>query len=234
MDIASSRAVLEDDRTWRQDEIRFLRNQLANLESEGEKSKYRRALVPMLYAHYEGFCKVALQHYVKVVNEADIECENASAAIIAASWELIFRRLANPKQKCDVFREALPDDAKLHEFARRHHFVEQITEFWKQRAHLPDEAVDMESNLTPTVLRKSLFKLGIAHDVVESFAGDIHHLLRRRNGIAHGQFREGLDSAEYDRVEKAAFVAMESVMGLVMDAIGCADYRRKEKGASSS
>ena len=113
MDIASSRAVLEDDRTWRQDEIRFLRNQLANLEREDEKSKYRRALVPMLYAHYEGFCKVALQHYVKVVNAAGIACEDASAAIIAASWELIFRRLANPKQKCDVFRDALPDDSKL-------------------------------------------------------------------------------------------------------------------------
>ena len=42
MDIASSRAELEDDRTWRQDEIRFLRNQLANLEREDEKSKYRQ------------------------------------------------------------------------------------------------------------------------------------------------------------------------------------------------
>lgn len=229
MDIASSRAELEDDRTWRQDEIRFLRNQLANLEREDERSKYRRALVPMLYAHYEGFCKVALQHYVKVVNAAGIACEDASAAIIAASWELIFRRLANPKQKCDVFREVLPDDSQLHQLARRRHFVEQITEFWKQHAHLPDEAVDMESNLTPTVLRKSLFKLGIAHDVVESFAGDIDHLLKRRNGIAHGQFREGLDSAEYGRVEKAAFVAMESVMDLVMDAIGCADYRSNKQ-----
>ena len=83
MDIASSRAELEDDRTWRQDEIRFLRNQLANLKRDDEKSKYRRALVPMLYAHYEGFCKVALEHYVIVVNEAGIACEAASQMFLA-------------------------------------------------------------------------------------------------------------------------------------------------------
>ncbi len=31
MDITFIRATLEDDRTWRQSEIRFLRNQLANI-----------------------------------------------------------------------------------------------------------------------------------------------------------------------------------------------------------
>lgn len=227
MDIASIRAVLEDDRTWRQDEIRFLRNQLANLSNAEDKKRYRRSIIPMLYAHYEGFCKVALQEYVNAINATKIPCRDATAAVVAASWELIFRRLANPSEKCDVFRRELPDDSQLHRFARRRHFVEQLGEFCGREAHVPEETVDMESNLTPAVLRKNLFKLGIAVDVVESFAGDINELLNRRHGISHGQDREGLDETAYGRSERAAFSAMESVMSLVMDAIEKRMYRRE-------
>jgi hypothetical protein len=48
--IVDIRGELEEEQTWRRDEIRFLRNQIANMQSDAEKDQYRRSLVVMLYA----------------------------------------------------------------------------------------------------------------------------------------------------------------------------------------
>lgn len=228
MDLASIRAELEDDRTWRQDEIRFLRNQLASMEKEDDKAKYRRAIIPMLYAHYEGFCKVALLQYVNEINRSGVSCGDATPAVTAASWERVFQRLENPKRKCDVFKRTLPDDAKLHRFARRRDFVEAVGELRDTIAHLADDVVDMESNLTPAVLKKALFKLDLNYQKVEEFGGKIDILLNRRNEITHGQMKDGLDEALYNSVQDAAFGAMEAVMDLVMQAIREKHYQASE------
>ena len=43
MSLTSIRAEMENEQTWRQDEIRFLRNQLANISSHAQKMQYRRS-----------------------------------------------------------------------------------------------------------------------------------------------------------------------------------------------
>lgn len=230
--LASIRAELEEDRTWRQDEIRMLRNLLASMSNEDEQKRFRRSLVLMLYAHYEGFCKVALLQYVKSINLAAIPCRDAAPAVVAATWDRIFHRLENPTRKCDIFRADLPDDTQLHRFARRRDFVGEIGTFDKVVAKVPDETVDAESNLTPLVLRKNLYRIGLDHDALDSWEGDINHLLNRRNKIAHGQERDGLTALEYERVEKAAFRVMEGVMDLVMQAIQQQVFRKQ--GPSST
>ena len=53
MDFDSIRAELEQDLAWRVDEIRFLQNQGSAL-GEDDKRRYRRALVLILYSHFEG------------------------------------------------------------------------------------------------------------------------------------------------------------------------------------
>jgi hypothetical protein len=81
VDLASIRAELESEQTWRHDEIRFLRNQLASICGNRRKMQFRRALVVMLYAHYEGFCKFALERYVRSVNDACLECCGARGCL---------------------------------------------------------------------------------------------------------------------------------------------------------
>ena len=61
MDLDDVIAQIEEELTWRMDELRFLRNQLANIPDEKNKKRYRKTLIVMLYSYYEGFSKSAFQ-----------------------------------------------------------------------------------------------------------------------------------------------------------------------------
>jgi hypothetical protein len=221
------RVELEDEQTWRRDEIRFLRNQIANMQSDAERDTYRRSLVVMLYAHYEGFCKAALLQYVRAVNAANLRCEEAVSAIVATSWMDVFKEIENADVKSRVFRALLPDDTQLHRFARRRHFVEQIDDFRQMAAVLPDAAVDVEDNLSPIVMKKVLFRVGIDHDAFAYHDGDILSLLNRRNNISHGVERNGIEEKTYEKLEAAVFKIMDDLMDLVIGAIKNQVFRRK-------
>jgi hypothetical protein len=219
VNIVDIRGELEEEQTWRRDEIRFLRNQIANLRNDVEKDTYRRSLGVMLYAHYEGFCKAALLQYVRAVNAANLRCGEAISAIVASSWIHIFKEIENAGTKSRIFRALLPDDTQLHRLARRRHFVEQIGEFLQMPATLPEEAVEVEDNLSPIVMKKVLFRVGIDHDAFAYHDGDILMLLRRRNNISHGVERKGIDEKSYEKLETAVFTIMDDLMGLVIEAI---------------
>jgi hypothetical protein len=89
MNIEDIRAELESDFRWRQGELLFLQNQGASL-AEAEQETFRRAVVVLLYAHFEGFCKFALLVYVNEVNKAQVKCHEASYALAAASLADLF------------------------------------------------------------------------------------------------------------------------------------------------
>jgi len=58
-DISDIYAEVEAEYAWRQDEIRFFQNQSTNAP-ENKQDQFRRVLILLLYAHFEGFCKFAL------------------------------------------------------------------------------------------------------------------------------------------------------------------------------
>jgi hypothetical protein len=232
--IVGIRAELEEEQTWRRDEIRFLHNQIANMQNDKEKDTYRRSLVVMLYAHYEGFCKAALLQYVRAVNDANLFCKDATTSIIATSWMNIFKEIESADVKSKIFRAQLPDDTQLHRFARRCHFVEQIDEFHQLPAKLPYEAVDTESNLSPIVMKKLLFGVGIAYDAFASHDDHISQLLNRRNHISHGIERKGIDERSYEELQRAVFQIMDGLMDLVIESIENEAFRQKRPQVSTS
>lgn len=228
MKIADLRAELEAERAWREDEIRKLQNLGEAVLDTQEKDQYRRAIVLMLYAHFEGFCKFALSLYCSAINAAQIHCDQADMALVAASLGDIFRDLRNPEKKSDLFRHALPDDRKLHTFAREREFVQRSSEFLRRAVEIPEGAVDMESNLTPTVLSKNLFRLGFRHDAFAEFNGDIHKLLEFRNRIGHGEMRSGVPKNTYEELRASVDKVMSGITVAVMRALEQKDYLRYE------
>jgi hypothetical protein len=149
MNLAELRAELEADRAWREEEIRTLQNRGATIDNSEELNRYRRALVLLLYAHYEGFCKFAFTLYTSAINRSGISCGEAAHVIAAASLADLFRNLRNPQKKCDLFQHVLPDDSNLHQFAREQEFVERTAEVKSRPVNIPEHVVDTESNLTP-------------------------------------------------------------------------------------
>jgi hypothetical protein len=219
MNLARLYAELEADRDWREEEIRAFQNRGAKLENEDDQKRYRRALVLLLYAHYEGFCKFALTLYATAINQSGILCGNADYALAAASLGSLFRDLRNPNKKSDIFRHALPDDSKLHQFAREREFVERTSELEKLPVRITEDVVDTESNLTPTVLRKNLYRLGLPHEKFDSHKDKINMLLSIRNGISHGSLKDGVEEQQYRQLRASTYSIMNGVSIDVMKAL---------------
>ena len=159
MNLPDLSAQLESELAWRQEEIRFFQNRGTMLLRQEEQDQYRRAVVLVLYAHFEGFCKFAFDLYRTSINGEQVACNEASPAIAAAGWARLFKELRDPSTKCAEFKHALPDDGKLHRFARDREFMERSVEFSRLPVTIPDDFVDTESNLKPVVLRRS-FSVG--------------------------------------------------------------------------
>jgi hypothetical protein len=234
MNIAEIRAELENDQGWRRDEIRSLQNQGSSIEDLEQQGQFRRALVVLLYAHFEGFCKFALTVYVNAVNKTGIRCAEANYALAAASLADLFAALRDSTSKCPEFRFTLPDDTHLHRFARDREFVERVADFENRKLEIPEDVIDTESNLKPVVLRKNLFRVGLTHDQFAFLDGDIHRLLNSRNKIAHGEARSGIKSTEYEALRAAVFYIMDSVTAGVMQALLEERFLRSPKKATVS
>jgi hypothetical protein len=226
MNLATLRAELEADRAWREQEIRAFQNQGSSIVDEEEQNRYRRALVLLLYAHYEGFCKFAFTLYATAINDSGITCGQATYAVAAASLSDMFRNLRNPLKKCDLFRRELPDDAKLHQFAREREFVELTAEVEKRPVKIPDNLVDTESNLTPVVMKKNLYRLGLPHDQFEVHDCEINQLLNFRNGISHGDLKDGVRESIYLKLRTATFSIMSELGTGIMKALSEQVYIR--------
>lgn len=219
MNLADLRAQIEEERTWRQDEIRFFQNRLAGLDQEEDRNQFRRALILMLYAHFEGFCKFCFSLYVNAINKEGITCNQANYAIAAAALASIFRELRDPNKKSDEFRRPLPDESKIHRFAREREFLEQTDDFGRKLVNIPEHVVDTESNLTPIVLRKNLYRLGFSHTQFDEFEGSINRLLATRNRIAHGDSRRGVDAKTYSELHTIVLNVMQQVTIQIMQAL---------------
>jgi hypothetical protein len=220
IDLAEFRAEVESEREWREREMRQLRNQLSLLPSEAERKTARKALVVMLYAHFEGVSKALFTMYVNRINNLGLRVDGVVPHIAAASLAEVFVALRDPHKKCAEFVRALPDDTALHRFARDREFVEVAWKVAQRSVSIdPDEVVDTESNLKPVVLKKILFRLGLDPDLARSWEGDIHHLLKRRNSVAHGTEKAGLEEKDYAKLEQAVLLVVDGLVKALSDAV---------------
>jgi hypothetical protein len=148
MDFDAIRAELEQDLAWRVDEIRFLQNQGTTLE-EDDKRRYRRALVLILYSHFEGFCKFSFLHYIRILNESGVKCSDASYALAAATLAMAFHGLRDTQRRSPLYLQKLPDDPGLHRFAREREFLERMGDFGNEVLAIPDfPGVEFEARRT--------------------------------------------------------------------------------------
>lgn len=220
IDLAAVRSEIELEREWREAEIRFLKNRIAEIRAMKDQDVARKALVVMLYAHFEGLTKALFTIYVNALNGLGIAISSAHSALAAAALADLFKALRNPDSKCKVFARALPQDAKLHRYARDREFLERTADFGIRTLTIdPDVVVDTESNLKPVVLRKIIYQLGLDPDVVEPWEGTVNQLLKRRNDVAHGTARDGIGTKDYDALEKAVKEVVDALVAALTTAL---------------
>ena len=127
------RANLEAELAWRQEELAFFKNQINNISSENDKERYRKSLVLILYAHLEGYIKIALQTYIQYINSLSIPRKDVSYGLMVAGMHREFLAYENTDRKCTVFRRALPEDTTLH----RHYRRVDLSNRWKNLKKQP-------------------------------------------------------------------------------------------------
>lgn len=199
---------LEADRQSREGEIRLIERLFAMSESDDEKNMIKRSLVLVAYAHLEGFCKFSLFAYAAALNSLGINCCDASIPVAAASLSKVFAALRDPQSKHPVFRRRMPDDTQLHLAAREQIFLESFQAVSSAKLDIPDRVVDTKSNLSPDVLRKMLFQLGLSYSAVEQHGSNLAKLLGIRNAIAHGDRLKVPTDAELTDYIGSAFAIM--------------------------
>jgi hypothetical protein len=215
---------IENELTWRTNEIRFFQNQSELISQEDQKDQFRRVLILLLYAHFEGFCKFSFLLYVNAINNENIKCKDANYTIAAATLSNVFRALRNNQSKCDIFRKTLPDDTKLHQLSREIEFVEKTQLINDKLVVIPESIVDTESNLKPIVLRKILYSLGFPHDQFDSLEENIKELLKYRNSIAHGEMKDGINETIYNELKASTLLIMNKIKSDIMSALSNKTY----------
>lgn len=228
MNLADLRAELEDELEWRLEEMRFFKNQLADLRTKNQRDRHRRALVVMLYSHFEGFWKAAFSIYVKAINGEAILCKDATHSLVAASLFDLLAGLSDHQKKHPFFRSKAPEDSKLHQMYRQVEFLSRLPDMEVTKVDISAEkVVDPESNLKPEVIRKNLFRLGFHHDLFEKHEGTVHHLLNKRNSVAHGSTRLGIEEDDYNKLEGAVLDIMTDVVKLLFESLSRKVYLRQ-------
>lgn len=225
MSLNDVRAELEEELTWRANEMRFFRNRLTDLSDVADQERYCKSLVVMLYAHFEGFWKAAFTIYLSELNRMSLSCGVAVDNIVAASMAELFQSLNDPNKKSDFFRKSAPDDTGLHRFGRHAEFAGRLQDVLASTVDVPiDLVLDTESNLTPTVVRKTLFRMGFDHEEFKSDEGTVNQLLRRRNDIAHGSARSGVQVTAYRTLESSVMGIMHRVVVFIFEALDKQKY----------
>jgi hypothetical protein len=235
VDLDDVRAELEEELTWRANEMRFFRNRLSDLRDVTDQERYCKSLVVMLYAHFEGFWKAAFSIYLSELNRMRLTCGVAADSIVAASMAELFHSLNDPNKKNEFFRNSAPDDTGLHRFSRHAEFAGRLHDVLNSTIDVPiDVVLDTESNLTPTVVRKTMFRMGFDHEEFRSDEGTVSQLLRRRNDIAHGSARSGVRVAAYRTLESSVLGIMQRVVTFIFEALDEQKYLRQVQPVCSN
>ena len=171
----------------------------------------------LLYSHFEGYVKIALQTYIEYLNSLCVLQKDVVPALAASGMHKEFIAYENLDRKCAIFKTALPEDTALHRFYRRVDFIEQMNDFQNSVLHLEDSLIDTESNLWYVVLQKNLYKLGIPITLFDEHAREIDALANRRNSIAHGNSHAGVSKTEFSKWESKVQRILSDITLLLYD-----------------
>ncbi len=172
--------------------------------------------IPLLYAHWEGFVKEALQNYLRFIQERAIPQRMIEPAVLAYSWTPDARRLA----------ANLSFESQVRIVERALAALSGVVQFGKDELE-----INTKGNLKFETL-EDLFKwLSLDIDTVRGRKAQVNTLVNRRNMIAHGGRPQSVEVEEVDRLAQLVVDLMKDVEGAVSSAVADQTYMRVEARA---
>lgn len=202
---------LERDLDWRLGELATLKV-AATLAENSDAQRYTailRALLALLYAHYEGFSKFAWDLYLQAVESSALPRSDLVDSLVRLSLAADYKAL----------RGNLSDES-LWTFV-----ADRMPLALAEPATFPHRLVT-ESNLWPALYKANMNRAGLSDSEMVVREVHIRSLVSRRNEVAHGQ-SVGLKSLrEYQSLEDAALAVMYDLAVAVIDSTEQCLYRR--------
>jgi hypothetical protein len=183
---------IEEDLDWRWSELASIKIQILKADKSSVRHKaLLRALVVLLYAHYEGFCKFSWDLYLDSISKQKLKRKDCNDRFVRLSLSEKFGELRSDLSSQGIwefcttnFPSAMDDDLEL------------------------TVRLDTKSNLWPNLLKDNSQEVGLECKMADYHKNLLKALVGRRNQIAHGRRELISDLHEYEKYEKAAFETM--------------------------
>jgi len=163
---------LDEELAWRKKELSAFKYYIDKPQTGSRRDVLSRCGIVILYAHWEGFVKLASKYFLEFLST---------------------KRLRNEQLKNNLLTLSLYHSVNFSSESRKYSEYGKVTNFFienfSDRAILPHRTgLDTKSNLSSTVLKEILWCLGIDYSWYETKEKFIDsRLLDRRNHIAHGK-----------------------------------------------
>lgn len=200
---------LTEELSWRKRELGAIKSLVRRKGFEERKRKaVLRSGLAVLYAHWEGYIKVASSAYLEFVKRRRLNYEDLSLNFVALG------------AKKETQKWAVSDKATLWK---------EVASFFMQnmsdRCALPD-TIDTKSNLNSSVFKEVVASLGLSYSAFSTSEKLIDkRLVDRRNSIAHGDYLS-LQKEDFLDVMRRIIVLMENFRDEIDNSVVQKHYRR--------
>lgn len=202
--------TLANDLIWRKKELTSYRSAMVPRVSSERRDALLRGALALLYAHWEGYTKLAANAYLEYIASQRLRNEELAPAILSIAIRPLLRA-ASESNRIGPHRDV----------------VEFLLTRMAERSAVPyRDAITTRANLSSRVLREILETLGLDYSPFESKATLLDEgLLERRNTIAHGEFLI-LTVDRYLELHSEVLGMMEELTTQITNAAATGSYRR--------
>ncbi len=200
--------VLDEELAWRKKELVIVKSLVTARSSKEVIDCHIRAGITLLYAHWEGFIKVAGTAYLTYVASQRLTYLELTDNFVALSAK-------------KILNEASDSSKVSAHLTMTRFFISGL----KDRCTLPTE-IETKSNLSSEVLKEIVFSLGFDYYDYEINAKIIDEvLLKNRNFVAHGKYLI-MDVREFIDLHSAVVALIDLFANQVSNAAAMEAYRR--------
>ncbi|MFZ1519166.1 MAG: MAE_28990/MAE_18760 family HEPN-like nuclease [Ignavibacteriaceae bacterium] len=179
---------ISSDIAWRRKEVQTLLNYARSSNGRDQMSALR-AILPILYSHWEGFIKTSAELYLVFIKSQKYLYKDLKDNFLAIK-----------------FYSALKSCEESNRIIFHQQIIQAIRSECNERANIPTEnVIRTESNLSSEILRNILVTIGLESDLYELKNQLIDSkLIKIRNEIAHGE-ETYIDLSDYELLHTEIF-----------------------------
>lgn len=171
-------AELEAERDWRDAELNKMRLMLRRVQEFGSEEYvniYLKMTIPMIYAHWEGFCVASFKILLDFINNKKKKGCEVSYSLLTYANQRAYDKLKGK-----------------HSFSQKVEFSKLFIESLEKDINLSGK-LDTKSNLNYKVLKDVLSIFEMDNTLYVQYEDSLNKLVNLRNAIAHGENSRMID-----------------------------------------